>query len=112
MNAAMIHQEPVSRIETILVVDGPLSGDLVDVLHERLTELSTGTCLTITLDLSSSPVLNSAAIGKLLFFSRKLAESRKTLRIRGCSEGIYRIFKALQLDKLMEIDMSPRVPGP
>lgn len=101
----MIQEKRVSRIETILVIDGPLVGEAVEDFHRRLTELSAGSVLTITLDLSKTPFVNSTAIGKLLLFNRELAKNRKSLRIRGCSEGVYKILKALQLDKLMEMEM-------
>ena len=104
----MIRQETVSRVEVILAVDGPLAGGVVEDFHRRMTELATGSFLTITLDLSQTTTINSTAIGKLIFFSRKLAENRKILQIQGCSEGVYRIFKALQLDKLIKMEMRTR----
>jgi anti-anti-sigma factor len=103
----MISQIHISRIETIVAVEGPLTGDSVEELHRVLTELSTGSCLTISLDLSRSPVLNSASLGKILFFRRKLEEQRKTLRIQGCSEGVHRILTAMQFNKLMDISLEP-----
>jgi len=104
----MIRQDSVSRVEVILAVDGPLAGEAVEDFHRRMVELAAGSFLTITLDLSRTTTINSTAIGKLIFFSRKLAESRKILRIQGCSEGVYRIFKALQLDKLIKMEMQSR----
>jgi len=104
----MIRQKSVSRIETILAVDGPLAGEAVEDLHRRLTELIAASFLTIALDLSKTTGINSAAIGKLLLFSRKFAENRKKLQIRGCSEEVFRVLKALQLDKLIKMEMQPR----
>jgi anti-anti-sigma regulatory factor len=106
----MVRQVSVSRIETILVVEGPLAGDAVEELNRTLSELAKGSLLTITLDLSHTTGVNSAAIGKLLLFSRKLAEQRKTFQIQGCSTELFRVFKALQFDKLMKIETEPRNP--
>jgi anti-anti-sigma factor len=84
-------------------VSGALSGDAVATFHERMEELCDGRFLIVTLDLSQTTSINSAALGKLLAFQKKLVAKGGTLQIGGCSEGLYRIFQAIQFDKLFQI---------
>jgi anti-anti-sigma regulatory factor len=99
----MFRQETVSNDETILVIGGPLSGDAVAEFQRKMEALSASRFLTITLDLSQAPTINSEALGKLLVFRKKLVELGKTLQIRGCSDGMYKVFLMIQFDKLMSI---------
>ncbi len=99
----MFRQETVSNDETVLVIGGPLSGDAVAEFQRKMEALSASRFLTITLDLSQTPTINSEALGKLLVFRKKLIELGKTLQIRGCSDGMYKIFQMIQFDKLMSI---------
>jgi anti-anti-sigma regulatory factor len=99
----MFRQETVSNDETVLVIGGPLSGDSVVEFQKKMDALSTSRFLTITLDLSLTPTINSEALGKLIVFRKKLTDLGKTLQIRGCSDGMYKIFQMIQFDKLMSI---------
>ena len=99
----MFRQETVSNDETVLVIGGPLSGDFVEEFQRKMDALSTSRFLTITLDFSQTPTINSEALGKLLGVRKKLAELGKTLQIRGCSDGIFKIFQMIQFDKLISI---------
>jgi anti-anti-sigma factor len=99
----MFRQETVSQNETILVIGGPLSGDSVEEFHHKMEALCDARTPTITLDFSLTPALNSAAIGKLILFQKKLAEKGKTLQIRGCGDSVRRIFQMIRLDKLIRI---------
>jgi anti-anti-sigma factor len=99
----MFRQETVSKDETILVVGGPLSGDAVAEFQRKMEGLCNGRFSTITLDLSQTPTINSAALGKLVAFQKKLAEQGKTLQVRGCSEGVLKIFQMIRLDKLIHV---------
>jgi anti-anti-sigma factor len=99
----MFRQETVSSDEAVLVIGGPLSGDAVAEFHKKMEALCAGRFLTITLDFSQTPTINSAALGKLVLFRKKLTEQSKTLRIRGCGDGLMKIFQMIRLDKLIEI---------
>jgi anti-anti-sigma factor len=99
----MLRQETVSSREAILVVSGPLSGDAVEEFNLKMEELCGGRFQKITLELSQTPSINSAALGKFLFFQRKMVAKGGTIQIHGCTEGLYRIFHAIQFDKLIPI---------
>jgi anti-anti-sigma factor len=99
----MLRQETVSSREVILVVSGTLAADAVEEFQTKMEELCTGRFTKITLDLSQVPLINSSAIGKLFLFRKKLHEKGGILEIRGCSDGLYRIFQAIKLDKLILI---------
>ena len=57
----------------------------------------------ITLDLSQVPTMNSAAIGKLLSFRKRLLDQQKNLRIQGLSDGLYKLLQVIKLDQLFDI---------
>jgi len=99
----MFRQETVSNDETILVIGGPLSGEAVAEFHKKMEALCATRFLTITLDFSQTPTINSAAIGKLVLFRKRLADQGKSLQIRGCSEGVLKIFRMIRFDKLIKI---------
>jgi anti-anti-sigma regulatory factor len=79
----MLRQETVSSREVILIASGPLSGDAVEKFHEKMEELCGGRFQKVTLDLSQTPAINSSALGKLLFFQKKLVAKGGTLQISG-----------------------------
>jgi anti-anti-sigma factor len=99
----MFRQETVSNDETILVIGGPLSGEDVAEFQKKMEALCAGRSMTITLDFSQTPTVNSAAIGKLILFRKKLADKGKSLQIRGCSDGLLKIFRMIRFDKLIRI---------
>lgn len=70
----MFVQKEASREEMVLAVQGPLSGETTVEFHTRMEELCAGRYLTITLDFSQTPSINSSALGKILLFRKKLAE--------------------------------------
>jgi anti-anti-sigma factor len=99
----MLRQETVSQSETILVVIGALAGDAVEEFDRKMSELCAARFAMITLDLSQVPTMNSAAIGKLLSFRKRLLEQKKILRIQGLSDGLYKLLQVIKLDQLFDI---------
>jgi anti-anti-sigma factor len=99
----MLRQETVSQFETILVVIGALAGEAVEEFDRKMTELCAGRFTLITLDLSQVPSMNSAAIGKLLSFRKRLLDQQKSLRIHGLSDGLRKLLHVLKLDELFDI---------
>jgi len=99
----MFTQKETSREEIILSVQGPLSGETTAELHTRLEQFVAGHYVTITLDLSQTPSINSSALGKILLFRQKLAEGGRTLQIVGCSEPLFKTFQMIKFDKLVTI---------
>jgi anti-anti-sigma factor len=93
----------VSKDEVILAVTGSLTGETVSGFHRVMEELASGTSTKVTLDLSRTPTINSSALGKILLFSKKLAEQERTLQIRGCSETLFKTFQMIKFDTLISI---------
>jgi anti-anti-sigma factor len=99
----MLRQETVSSREVILIVSGPLTGPAVEEFHQKMEDLSSGRFQKIVLDLAQCPSINSAALGKLLYFRKKLDENGGTLEVGGCSDGVYRVFTAIKFDRLIPV---------
>ncbi len=55
------------------------------------------------LDFSELQFINSSGIGKLLIFYKKYKNSGREVIIDGINEDIFTLFKAIRLDKLIEI---------
>jgi anti-anti-sigma factor len=99
----MLTQKETSRDEVVLSVEGPLSGETTAEFHTRMEELSAGRYLTITLDFSQTPSINSSALGKILLFRQRLSEGGRTLQIVGCSDPLFKTFQMIKFDKLVSI---------
>ncbi len=99
----MFAVKEASREEIVLTVHGPLSGESTNEFHTRMEDLVSGHYLTITLDLTQTPSINSSALGKILLFRKRLAETGRTLQIVGCSEPLYRTYQKIKFDKLVTI---------
>jgi anti-anti-sigma factor len=101
---SMFRQETVSGGETILIVTGPIVGEAVVEFAQKLDGLGAGRATTVTLDLSQVPAMNSAAIGKILSLRTRLVEQKRVLRIHGCSDQLFVLFKMIKLDNLLQIE--------
>ena len=99
----MLTQNAVSKEEVVLKVNGPLSGEATAEFHVRMEELTGGNFITVTLDLSETPSINSSALGKILLFRKKMAETGRTLQIVGCSEALFKTFQMIKFDTLVSI---------
>jgi anti-anti-sigma factor len=100
----MFRTETVSGGETILIVTGPIVGDAAAEFGQKVEALINGRSSTITLDLSQVPAMNSQAIGKLLMLRSKLFEQNRALRVQGCSDPLYGLFRTIKLDSLITIE--------
>ena len=99
----MFTEKETSREEIVLAIQGPLSGEATVEFQSRMENLASGRYLTVTLDLSQTPSINSSALGKILLFRKKLAEGGRTLQIVGCSEPLFKTFQMIKFDKLVTI---------
>jgi anti-anti-sigma regulatory factor len=99
----MFRTETVSGGETILIVIGPVVGDASVEFGQKVEALIAGRSSTITLDLSQVPAINSQAIGKMLMLRGRLFEQNRVLRIQGCSDPLWGLFKTIKLDTLIPI---------
>lgn len=99
----MLTQNVISKEEVVLKVNGPLSGEATAEFHVRMEELTGGNYITVTLDLSETPSINSSALGKILLFRKKMAEGGRTLQIVGCSEPLFKTFQMIKFNTLVSI---------
>ena len=99
----MFAEKETSREEIVLSVQGPLSGETTAEFQTRMEELTSGRYVTVTLDFSQTPSINSSALGKILLFRKKLAEGGRTLQIVGCSDPLFKTFQMIKFDKLVTI---------
>ncbi len=94
----------MSREEVVLSVAGSLSAETSMGFHGQLDRLASGASTVITLDLSRTESISSAALGKILLFKKRLEEKRRTLRIRGCSDSLFTTFRMINFDSLISIE--------
>ncbi len=99
----MFHRKALSPEEMCLEVHGPLSGEATNEFHKQLLELAAEKHKTVTLDLSDVSTINSSSLGKILLFRKKLSEDGRTLRIKGCSDALFRTFQMIKFDTLISI---------
>jgi len=99
----MLRQETVSQDEVVLVVTGSIYSDDGIEFEKKMDDLCNSKFQTITLDLSAVPSITSGAIGKLIAVRKHLKEQNRIIRIRGCSDTLFKIFQMIRLDTLLEI---------
>lgn len=100
----MFERRQLSREEILLAVTGSLSADASLGFHGQLEQLAASRSTVITLDLSQTDSICSAAMGKILLFKKKLAEEGRTLQIRGCSPNLFALFQMISFDSLIPIE--------
>lgn len=99
----MFTKKDLSKEQALLQISGPLDGETVATFQEYIEELLAGSYKTITFDLSEVQAINSSSIGKILLFRKKLIDQKRKLEIRGCSDQLYDIFKAIMFDRIIDI---------
>jgi anti-anti-sigma factor len=97
----MFRLETVAGDETILTAVGPIAGESVAEFGRKIKALVAGRATTVTLDLSHAEGMSSDAIGKLLELKKQLVEQKRVLRIQGCSDTLWDVFKRIKLDSLI-----------
>ena len=100
----MFRLETVSSDETILIAIGPIAGDSAAEFGKKIEALVAGRASTVTLHLSQSSGMNSESIGKLLSLRKTLVEQKRVLRIQGCSDQLWSVFKMIKLDSLIPME--------
>jgi len=100
----MFQRKDLSKNEVVLSVEGPLAGEATSEFHRQVEDLVSASYSTIILDLSRTESINSSALGKILLFRKKLAEDRRIIKIKGCSETLYKTFMMIKFDALIPIE--------
>jgi len=99
----MVSVVKISERETRLVVAGEMYGENAADLEKQLESVMGITAQTITLDLSLATGITSSALGKIVRINGRLNAESRELRIVGCSESLFRLFKMMKLDELIPI---------
>ncbi len=97
-------QNLVSSDEIMLGVHGDLGYERTEQFQDALNGLLETECSKVTLNLAEVRKINTACIGKMLAFRKSLAQRGKRFGIRGCSEGLHKLFNKIRLDKLIRIE--------
>lgn len=99
----MFLKKELSKEQALLQISVPLEGEAVATFQEYIEELLAGNNKTIIFDLSEVQAINSSSLGKILLFRRKLIDQKRNLQIRGCSDELYKIFKLIMFDRIIDI---------
>jgi anti-anti-sigma factor len=96
----MIINKTIVDDNTILVeIEGSLSGDeSVREMEGLLGELEKSAYRHITLNFLKVPAINSSNLGKLFLFFNKIRTEGRTLRIKGCSDTLYKTFQLIEME--------------
>jgi anti-sigma B factor antagonist len=89
--------------ELKLTVIGRVDNEGISAFQESLDKALERSEEKAVLDLSSLEFINSSGIGKLLIFYKKFKNTGREVQIEGISEDVFTLFKAIRLDKLIEI---------
>ncbi len=94
-----IKKHEPSGDEIVVELEGSLSGDESVLQLERLlVDLENSPYRTIALNCLKVPAINSSNIGKLFLFFNKLRAEGRTLKIKGCSDTLYRTFQLIEME--------------
>jgi anti-anti-sigma factor len=99
----MVLKKELGHGEVEIEVRGNLTGSLVGEFREVLNEEVGSPHTLIRLDLDKVRVINSFAIGSLLFFRKRAQESGKAVRLVRCSQELRQTLLAIRFDKVMDM---------
>jgi anti-anti-sigma regulatory factor len=99
----VLRQEKISETEIALVVAGSLFGEAGIEFETAMESFVETSYPTVTLDLSMALGITSSAIGKLMSVHKRLLARNRKLRIRGCSDVLFSVFKKIKLDTIIQI---------
>ena len=86
-----------------VVFSGRVDNEGSAVFQQAFDSLLESSEQSVVLDLKGLEFINSSGIGKLLIFHKKMVNSGRTSRIEGLSEEIFTLFKAIRLDKIIDM---------
>jgi anti-anti-sigma factor len=92
-----------SRNEVVLTVKGPLTDEAADGFRLQFDGLAAGGWPIVTLDLTAVKAISSQCLGKIVMLMKRLEESRRKLRIRGCDPDLYAQFTRVRFDRIIDI---------
>ena len=88
---------------TKLIFSGRVDNEGSVIFQQALDKFIESGDNNAVFDFKKLEFINSSGIGKLLIFHKKMTNSGRTSRIEGISEEILTLFKAIRLDKIIDI---------
>lgn len=86
-----------------LSIQGRIDNEGIQGFQDALNALLEKESQTVVLNFNKLEFINSSGIGKLLIFYKKSKNLGKETTIDGISDDIFTLFKAIRLDKLIDI---------
>lgn len=99
INFNIDHNDKIS----ILTVTGRIDNEGIQDFQDALSALLEKDSKSVVLNFNQLEFINSSGIGKLLIFYKKSKNLGKETSIQGISDDIFTLFKAIRLDKLIDI---------
>lgn len=87
-------------------ISGAIDESSTEKLRSDLNKIALSKPPKVIMDLSLVPTIGSSGIGKILLFYKSLESIKSKFEIKGLQENLYKLFKAVKLDKLFPISMS------
>lgn len=88
----------------VIITEGRIDNEGAAAFQEALDRAFDANIPRISFDLSKISFINSAGIGKLLLFYKRVKNRNGTIVITGLSDDVNALFKAIRLDKLIPIE--------
>lgn len=86
-----------------VVFSGRVDNEGSAVFQQAFDKLLESSEQQVVLDFKGLEFINSSGIGKLLIFHKKMVNSGRMSSIEGISEEILTLFKAIRLDKIIDM---------
>lgn len=90
--------------DTIVELTGRIDSEGAITFQHILDDVDKSGVKTLILNMNALQFINSAGIGKLLFFYKRFNNRGGTLLIKGIHDDIFSLFKAIKLDKLIPLE--------
>ncbi|MCK5808436.1 STAS domain-containing protein [bacterium] len=87
-----------------VALTGRIDSEGAVTFQQILDDIDRSGAKTLVLNMDALQFINSAGIGKLLFFYKRLNNRGGTLLIKGIHDDIFSLFKAIKLDKLIPLE--------
>ena len=85
--------------EIVVEIEGSLSGDESSrELQAILDEIEAGKQKSIVLNFLKVPAINSSNLGKLFLFFNRIRGAGRTMKIKGCSETLFKTFQLIEME--------------
>ena len=89
----------------LLIISGNVDTKSAQELRLELAKALQLKPARVTMDLRGVSTIGSSGIGKILLFFKELRKREAKFEIKGLQENIYKVFKAIKLDKLFPISI-------